>query len=321
MSSTLKCTLVGIGMAFATVAISQPICSDLDIISVTYAPFSDTAVQVVVNNNGSDIYAYPGFILFDQNGDTLAKEVVNTFGIGAPSVHLLNFHPNANIPTGQFTATLELWTGFYQLFACTWNMTVDLCPADTCTNVTVNIGNFGSALINSSFDWMITDTLSNTLASGTFFMADTIQSDLDNVCLPPGEYLYWVDSPQPTGGQPYFGISAGLSNYGIPLIQGGGNQSIPFTLFGACTDFSQNVLDQIEDRNRLNISSQNGTIFLSQNEGKQIGVVEVFDLHGRMLFSQDIKRNIANIDLREYPTGVYLLRSKGSNRTQRFLLK
>ena len=321
MTSTLKCTLVGVALTFATAVISQPICSDLDIISVTYAPFSDTVVQVVVENNGSDIFDYPGFILFDQNGDTLAKEVVNTFGIGASSVHLLNFHPNANIPTGPFMATLELWTGFYQLLACTWNMTVDLCPADTCTNVTVTIVNFGSALINSSFDWMITDTLSNNLASGTFFMADTVQFDFDDVCLPPGDYLYWVDSPQPTGGQPYFGISAGLSNYSIPLIQGGGNQSIPFTLYGSCTDITQNLNDPAITQEALVIRSENGVIHISRIDGQQIGLMEVFDLKGRMVLSKDLANPNGTLNLREHATGLYVVRSRTTYRSQRIMIE
>jgi len=299
---------------------AQNSCDSVEIVSVTYTPFSDTAIQVLVSNSSSDIFSYPGFILFDQNGDTLAQEMVNFFGIGTESAHQLSFKNGVTPPIGSFNGTLELWTGFYSQLACSWSMVFDLCPTDSCTAIQVNIGNFGGALINDFFDWIITDTLMNTLASGIFHLYTTQQSDYDTVCLQPGHYQFWVGSPQPTGGQPYFGLASGVSNLGEPLIQGGGNQSIPFTLFEACIGIAQGISDPFEE-DLLQINSADGVLRVWRKDNEGIGHLEIYDLQGRMIFSKYLSVSNEQIDLSANPPGIYVIRLGHTNGSQTFLLK
>jgi hypothetical protein len=61
---------------------AQNPCDLIGITDVRYDAFSDTAILVQVVNNSPEIFSYPGFILFDTEGDTLAREQVNFFGIG-----------------------------------------------------------------------------------------------------------------------------------------------------------------------------------------------------------------------------------------------
>ena len=58
-------------------------CDSVIVDYVQWAPFSDDAIEVHVFNNSSELFDYPGWVLFDSGGDTLAKEVVNFFGIAS----------------------------------------------------------------------------------------------------------------------------------------------------------------------------------------------------------------------------------------------
>ncbi|HRF79325.1 MAG TPA: hypothetical protein PL070_04490, partial [Flavobacteriales bacterium] len=55
-------------------------CDALDIVAIQWATFNDSTIVLKVTN--SDIgFDYPGFVLLDANGDTLAVETVNFFAI------------------------------------------------------------------------------------------------------------------------------------------------------------------------------------------------------------------------------------------------
>ena len=43
---------------------------------------TNNSLQVTVKNSSIDIISYPGFVLFNPNADTMAKEIVNYFGCG-----------------------------------------------------------------------------------------------------------------------------------------------------------------------------------------------------------------------------------------------
>ncbi len=63
---------------FSTTAFAQGPCDALNLVSVGYSPFTDTVIVVSVeNNNTTEIFDYPGFVLIDSNGDTVAQEIVN----------------------------------------------------------------------------------------------------------------------------------------------------------------------------------------------------------------------------------------------------
>ena len=313
--------LLGTGVLIELKA--QSPCDDLSVTSVTYAPFTDTLIQITLQNTGIELFDLPGIILFDQNGDTLAMESVDLFGIGPTSIHQLEFHANAIIPNGPFMATLELWTDFYAQLTCTFSLIADLCPSDTCTSVYVDLGNFGGALVTSNFDWMITDTLLNELASGTFELTTLVQqSDRDSVCLPHGNYLYWVNSPQATGGQLFFAVNSGplaLSGPGATLIQGGGDQNVPFTLFESCIDTPQAIEDPTLEL--LEIQVVNGLIHIVAPGNRKIGPIEIYDLQGRVVFRKNIAASTAILDLGDRSTGVYLFKPQNTFAPQSFFLE
>ena len=79
-------------------------CDSLQIASVRWQAFTDTVIVVHVFNNSSTLFDYPNFVLFDENGDTLAVETVNFFGIANESYHILQVHQVVPCPAPPTTA-------------------------------------------------------------------------------------------------------------------------------------------------------------------------------------------------------------------------
>lgn len=80
-------------------------------------------IEVIVSNYSTNIMSYPGFVILSENGDTIALEEVNYFGIGFNQLHILNVINPPNLP---MNITLELHTLFYDSLECSWNLTLGL---------------------------------------------------------------------------------------------------------------------------------------------------------------------------------------------------
>ena len=103
-------------------------CDSVKISSIKLSTINPT-VEVVVKNTNVDIISYPGFILFNSNGDTLAQESVDYFGIGSNyQLHELSIINPLNLPLSGY---LELHSWFYDSLICNFPYTID---------TTVNIG-------------------------------------------------------------------------------------------------------------------------------------------------------------------------------------
>lgn len=106
-----------ISFPFIIHAQSLPECDSVVIDCCFYDTFNPNTVDIEVSNYSSNIFSYPGFILFDENMDTVAKETVNYFGIGWDQIHSMTIVKPFDLP---FEGKLELHTGFYSNYACTF---------------------------------------------------------------------------------------------------------------------------------------------------------------------------------------------------------
>ena len=88
-------------------------CDNLEISTINLI---DNQVSITIQNIGLAGYPYPGLILFNSLGDTMAIENVNLFGIGDESIHILEL-TGATITSD---ISLQLHTGFYDLLVCEW---------------------------------------------------------------------------------------------------------------------------------------------------------------------------------------------------------
>ena len=103
----------------------QENCSNLSILSI-YQSGPDQVMVNVFNSSWDDIFSYPGFILFNSFGDTIAQEVVDYYGIVDESAHILQMQENATITSD---VSLQLYTGFYNFLQCEWE---DITLLDNC---------------------------------------------------------------------------------------------------------------------------------------------------------------------------------------------
>lgn len=258
-------------------------CSTLEVQSVRWASFSDTAIVVHVTNSAIG-FSYPGFILFNDAGDTLALEQVNYFAIGNDSWHTLSIHPGADLPSGSFDARLELWTGFYDILACSWELSLDLCPAEECVAVFPYLQNVGGGIAIGTFTWRFFED-GNEVATGAFSLTSEQQMDQTGVCLAPGSYQMEVTMDQePTGGQLIYGVSGegyqpGPSEFVSQLPP----TLLSFQVLPPCAVITNSVPDQsIASDLRLDGGSEG--FFLRSLSGNPLGAVRVFDAKGILVF-------------------------------------
>lgn len=285
-------------------------CDQLEIASVQWHAFTDTAIVVHVQNNGPVGFDYPGFILFDASGDTLAKETVSFFALAGDSWHVLRVMDGATIPSTPFTGALELWTGFTTELACSWAMAFELCPPPPCAPVLLTLGNFGPLPAFGSFSWTLMDATSTTVASGIFGLGGGSQFIQAEQCLEPGEYVFVVAplGPPSLGSDIRFGVSSpgGLSSPSQPV-----SWSLPvplnFSFYAPCTD-GINVIAPKPARG-LRIMQQDRMVSVERADGLPLGLLEAFDAQGRLLHRSTAMshRSLLRIDA----PGVILLRVAG----------
>lgn len=106
--------------AFASVslAVAQS-CAGLQVLGVAQDPFQADRIRLVCENVSLDeIYDYPGWRMLDADGNLLAEETVNYFGIFGVYIHDLQWLATSEVPVFAQEVTLQLWTGFYSEMAC-----------------------------------------------------------------------------------------------------------------------------------------------------------------------------------------------------------
>lgn len=286
-------------------------CDSLVIESIRWHAFTDTAIVIHVFNNSTALFDYPNFTLFDGNGDTLAVETVNFFGIAGESWHILTVHPDATTPVDPFYGALQLYTDFSDSLACEWIPFIDLCPPAPCATIIPNMQNLGGALVIGEFNYAIMDADLNTLASGTLTMTSDMQFDADTLCLPPGQYFMACYPVQPpTGGGPYFSVMApgwtagpGLFVFeGLPVVT-------PFAFYEPCIDGTNTVAEL--DAPELSAIQMGDVLRIQRSDGAPLGRLELFDGQGRLLLSTTATDSSLDLSLSGVNSGVVLVRTDG----------
>lgn len=272
------------------VASAQSVCDLVTIQDIRYDAFMDTTLLVELTNGSQDIFSYPGFILYNTNGDTIAKEVVNFFGIGQDHISAMNIYPDATVPSGIFEGTLELWTGFYDSLACTFDISEPLCPDTVCHTLVFDLSNLGGALINAGYSYSITDALGIVQVSKDFSLEDTVQQYQDTLCLPSGDYTLAIHTDDnPTGGQPYYGLYEAQSQFWSSQLsgtidQGSSTTGQSFSLYAEC-DSDINATSDISPENPVTLTWNREGIWAHTSEGQLVELV-LYDLTGRRIASR-----------------------------------
>lgn len=307
-------------IALSSLAKAQTACDSLDI-DVHYSPFNDSIIQVdVYNNNTGSFLSYPVFSIFDSNGDTVALESMQFFGISQESHHTLNVIQGA-LPGNAFSGTLTLYYMTVDSYAvCTWPMNFDLCP-DTCYSVYPYLMNIGGAQVSGDASWSILNSNSQVVATGIFTMDTNTQIPTDTVCLDPGTYSFKVNNISLTpGGNNYVGINGDLYASGSPVspFNNVDSVSLNFEFFSACP--APNSVKTKAKVTEVNIHSFANSIYIS-NAGQPIGEISVYSIDGKKVFSGNTQN--ANYDLSLDGSGMYIVRimNKGGTTVRKVYLQ
>lgn len=283
-------------------------CDSLIFADILWSPFDAGSITVHVLNPTTDIFDYPGFVLLDQNGDTLAMETVDFFGIPPENWHILTVHDGAALPTGPFNGQLDLWTGFYSQLACSWDLPIDLCPPDSCTMIFPTVQDYGGGQVTGSFSYVVIDE-DVPVASGTLQLQQGQLMDQDTICLPPGYYVMSLSPDQLSGsGDPHFGVTApGYAQAPFVPVDPEGAAPAPFGLYANCIGISTVIQEHPVDG--LHHRLTDGALYVWRTDGAPLGRLQWCDAMGRMLNQADARSSEQRIHLADFAQGLYFLRA------------
>ncbi len=137
---------------------AQSTCAELTILSVRYAAFNDSVIEVVAQAADGAFFSYPQFSLVDAENDTLTHEEVNFFGIGqGPQTHSSVLIAGHTLPTSPFNGTLVLsYSGPGEETFCAFPLSGSLCPPGPCVDMEVFVHRPPTApLLTTSFPWSV----------------------------------------------------------------------------------------------------------------------------------------------------------------------
>lgn len=283
-------------------------CEGLVVSPVRWHALTDTTLVISVTNPTNELFAYPNFILLTTNGDTLAVEQTSLFGLpGSGSVHYLHIHPGAVLPSGAFSGWLELWTGFTTELACSWELSIDLCPPPSCVNVEPFIQSIAGETATGTFNWGVLQN-GNVLASGTFEVTEDQQYDLDEICLPPGTYSMICGSAGgPSSGALVYGLWAGPGQ--VTPTQPALNvipQPIVFDLYLPCINPDQSVQGMTATE-QVRVWSEADQLIIEAREST-LREVTVLDAQGRLMYRTRPTSQVHRITTTAWAAGVVLVR-------------
>ena len=100
-------------------------CEDVTVLGVHVNPFNmNELILHAFNASESEFFSYPGWRLYDASGVLIAEEEVNFFGFMEHGIHSLNIIEPLDYSVQSFEGTLELWTGFYDVLECSYDLEV-----------------------------------------------------------------------------------------------------------------------------------------------------------------------------------------------------
>lgn len=313
---------------FAVIPLSsygQLSCAGLEILSLEYAPFTDTALQVIVVDTSGSLFSGPYFSLIDSNGDTIAREQQHFFGLTSmPSAHRLDLLPGAPLPDALFEGTLVLrYLTVDGEWFCNIPVEVDLCPPDECIGLMVVVYNANVGQDTASFQWNITNGMQEVVADGILEIDTPAQEGaLAQLCLVPGEYELEVQQIGANGVGFQAGLTQGNHQLGVPYeeFDAGEGIQIPFTYYSSCVASGMVIEEDLAPTLQLVVND--GTLVINEPSNEPLGNVVILDASGRRVRSVNSKGPEITIDLSGLAAGVYLVDQIGKKAAaRRFLLK
>ncbi len=295
-------------------------CEDVSVLGVRVNPFNmNELILHSFNENESEIFDYPGWRLYDESGVLIAEEQVNFYGIVGNSIHSLNIIETLDYSVQSFYGTLELWTGFYDVLECSYDLEVFPWRVDESTDepygcIPVEIliqvsSDEGLSLEISLTDSDATSVLeqTHTLEAGSFVFF------LGTTCLEQGQCYYLsINSGSDSGSIQYLISDAIQDVYFEYVFDEIGEDEILLNPFGqGVCDGAPNTIIDIDDFEAFsaiiypNPASDNVTVDLDGFNGVNT-TVKLYDSSSKMIFEKQSNTTLM-IDVSGVAKGMYSL--------------
>jgi hypothetical protein len=293
-----------------TTAKADP-CDSLELVYLGFNPFNPDEIIVYVHNtNINEIFDYPGFKLVNANGDTVASETVNFFGIAGYSAHKLTAALDNYVPGTVFNGTLLLYTGFYDSLVCTFPVSQVLIPSSGCTDFIVYTLNQWWAM-DQVVHWTVVDETGSEVVSGIHDYLNFDASEYtDTVCLENGCYHLVIESEDTLTAPCDAGVQ--FLDYsivmGVSLATGDTLGMLDFSVFYC--DSTVGISDMHFAANKINLYPNPAADYITVSWQRDITVraIELVDISGRVVLTHEVLDDTARIDLSQFAAGVYTAR-------------
>ena len=326
----MKNTLT-LAIALVLIFQSSPVkaqCEDVSVLGVHVNPFNMNELFLhAFNASESEIFSYPGWRLYDASGVLIAEEQVDFFGISQHSAHSLNLIEPLDYSIQSFNGTLELWTGFYDVLECTYDLEVFPWRVDEVVTepygcIPVGITFQVSSDEGLSFDISLTDSnalsvleQSYTIEPGNFAVS------LGTTCLEQEQcYDLSISSKSGTGTIQYL-ISDVIEDVFFEYVFDEiGEDEILLNPFGqgGCDGSQNTIIDDFEAFSAIiypNPATNNLTVDLGGFNGVNT-TVKLYDSTSKLVFEQ-LSSSTLMIDVSDVAKGMYALELSTGKHTLR----
>ena len=308
---------IAICFVFAS-APSNAQCEDVSVLGVHVNPFNmNELILHAFNASESEIFSYPGWRLYDASGVLIAEEQVDLFGIFEHSIHPLNLFEPLDYSIQSFEGTLELWTGFYDVLACTYDLEVFPWRVDEAVTEPYGCVPVGITLQMSSDEGLSFDiSLTDSNAFSVFDQTYTIEAGffavfLGATCLEQEQCYYLSISSKSGTGTIQYLISDVIEDVFFEYVFDEiGEDEILLNPFGqGVCDGSQNtIIDDFEAFSAIiypNPATNNLTVDLGGFNGVNT-TVKLYDSTSKLVFEQ-LSSSTFMIDVSDVAKGMYAL--------------
>ena len=293
-------------------------CEDVSVLGVHVNPFNmNELILHAFNASESEIFSYPGWRLYDASGVLIAEEQVDLFGIFEHSIHPLNLFEPLDYSIQSFEGTLELWTGFYDVLACTYDLEVFPWRVDEAVTEPYGCVPVGITLQMSSDEGLSFDiSLTDSNAFSVFDQTYTIEAGffavfLGATCLEQEQCYYLSISSKSGTGTIQYLISDVIEDVFFEYVFDEiGEDEILLNPFGqGVCDGSQNtIIDDFEAFSAIiypNPATNNLTVDLGGFNGVNT-TVKLYDSTSKLVFEQ-LSSSTFMIDVSDVAKGMYAL--------------
>lgn len=208
---------------------AQTTCDSVVVEGVHVNPFNEN--QIILHSNNSSItefFSYPSWQLLDDQGEVVAVEQVNLFGMTGDVYHVLDVVQPLDYSIESFSGQAVLWTGFEEVAVCSYDLDMFPWMVDEFTTEP-----YGCVPISLQVHGLATET-----GSVSFNIANTVTDEYvynGTIDLVDGEWFYdeigQACLDQNSCYQLYVNTDIELVDFNLYINMGGVDYGISYTWF------------------------------------------------------------------------------------------